>query len=91
MKKDRKVTCFKIAQNSIYFFALFILVLILLFQVSDIVRAITEMVPNLILAPDFFGPLEIWALRKLGPEKFGPSKKIIIWHFNEGAKFLADK
>ena len=35
MENDRKITCFKIAQNSIYFFALFILVLILLFQVSD--------------------------------------------------------
>ena len=34
------------------------------------------MVPDLIWAPDFFGPQEIWALRNLGPEKFGPQE---IW------------
>ena len=34
--------------------------------------AITEMVPDLIWAPDFFGPWEIWAPRNLSPKKFGP-------------------
>ena len=37
--------------------------------------AITEMVPDLIWAPDFFGPQEIWALRNLGPKNFGPRMK----------------
>jgi hypothetical protein len=27
------------------------------------------MVPNLICAPDFFGPQEIWAQRNLNPKK----------------------
>ena len=30
------------------------------------------MVHNLIWAPDFFGPQEIWATRNMGPKKFGP-------------------
>ena len=29
--------------------------------------ATTEMVPNLIWAPDFFGPQEIWTPGNLGP------------------------
>ena len=37
-------------------------------------KAITEMVPDPIWAPDFFGPQEIWARRNLGPEKFGPGE-----------------
>ena len=36
-------------------------------------RAITEMVPNLIRAPDF------WSPRNMGPKKFGPHMKIITW------------
>ena len=35
-------------------------------------KAITEKVPYLIWAPDFFSPKEIWAPRNLGPEKLGP-------------------
>ena len=38
--------------------------------------AITEMVPNLIWAHDFFSSQEVWALRDLGPKKFGPLE---IW------------
>ena len=34
------------------------------------------MVPNLIWAPDFFGPQEIWSPRNLGHKKFGPRE---IW------------
>ena len=49
------------------------------------------MVPDLIWAPDFFGPQEIWALRNLVPKKFGPRMKIIIWHFYAGTKFLGDQ
>ena len=30
------------------------------------------MVPNLIWAPDFFGPQEIWSPKNLGCKKFGP-------------------
>ena len=33
-------------------------------------------VPDLIWAPDLFGPPEIWALRNLGPVKFGPCMKM---------------
>ena len=44
------------------------------------VMAITEMVPNLIWAPDFFGPGKIWALKNLGHEKFGPQE---IWSLHE--------
>ena len=32
------------------------------------------MIPELIWAPDFFDPQEIWALRNLGPDKFGPQE-----------------
>ena len=65
------------------------------------ILAITEMVPDLILALDFFGPQEIWSLRNLGPKKFGLREiwcpknlvsekfglciKIIIWHFHAEA------
>ena len=37
-----------------------------------IIMAITEMAPDLIWAPDFFGPQEIWSPRNLVPKKFGP-------------------
>ena len=40
------------------------------------VTAVTEMVLELIWAPDFFGPQEIWAPGNLGPRKFGPRE---IW------------
>ena len=46
------------------------------------------MVPNLIWAPDFFGPREIWAPRNLDPEKFSPRMKIIICHFHTGTNIL---
>ena len=39
-------------------------------------RAVTDLVPELIWAHDFFGPQEIWALRNLDPRKFGPQE---IW------------
>ena len=42
--------------------------------------AITEMVPDVIWAPDFFGPREIWSPRNLVPEKFGPQE---IWSMHE--------
>ena len=38
--------------------------------------AVTEMVPDLILAPDFFGPREIWSPRNLVLKKFGPHE---VW------------
>ena len=50
------------------------------------------MVPDLIWVPHFFGPeKEIWALRNLGPKKFGPRIKIIILQFHQGTKFLEDQ
>ena len=36
--------------------------------------ATTEMVPNHIWAPDFFGPQEVWALRNLSPKNLVPEK-----------------
>ena len=42
--------------------------------------ATTEMVPDSILAPEFFGHQEIWSLRNLGPKKFGPRE---VWSFHE--------
>ena len=47
---------------------------------QSIFQAIIEMVPNLILAPDFLGPPKIWSLRNLDPEKFGPRKN---WALHE--------
>ena len=38
------------------------------------------MVPNLIWAPDFFGPQEIWAPRTLVPKKYRPREN---WSLNE--------
>ena len=29
-------------------------------------QAVTEMVPNLIWSPDFFGPQEVWSRRNMG-------------------------
>jgi len=46
------------------------------------------MVPNLIWAPEFFGPQEIWAPRNLGPKKIEPLMKIITWLFHVGHKFF---
>ena len=57
------------------------------------------MVPDLIWAPDFFGPQEIWAPWNLGPVKFGPRE---IWSLHENyyiafscrnqlTKFLGDQ
>ena len=58
--------------------------------------ALTEMVPNLIWAPDFFGPekfwpQEVWSLRNMEPKKFGTRMKIITWHFHAGPKHLRPK
>ena len=49
---------------------------------------IPKMIPNLIWAPDFFGPQELWSLANLVPKKFGLPMKIIIWHFYVGTKSL---
>ena len=60
------------------------------------------MVPDLIWAPDFFGPQAIWSPSNLVPEKFGPLE---IWSprnlglcmkmpyndFNAKTKFLGDQ
>ena len=46
------------------------------------------MVPNLIWAPDFFDPQDIWSLRNLDPKKFVPRMNIITWRFHAGTKFL---
>ena len=60
-------------------------------------EAITGMVPNLIWAPDFFGPQEIWPQRNLGPKKFGgPCMKMHMMIFMlrpniSGTKFLGTK
>ena len=43
---------------------------------QSIKLAVTEMVPDLIWAPDFFCPHKIWALRNLVAKKFGPRE---IW------------
>ena len=44
--------------------------------VQPLVEAVTEMIPDLIWAPEFFGPKDIQA-----PDKFRPRMKIIIWQF----------
>ena len=54
-------------------------------------KAITEMVPHLIWAPDFFGPQEIWSLRNLVPKKFGSLIKMPYNDFYAGPKFLRDQ
>ena len=36
--------------------------------------AVTELVPELIWAPDFFGPQEIWSPRNLVPRNLVPMK-----------------
>ena len=82
MKKDRKITCFKIAQNSIYFFALFILVLILLFQVSDS-KGYNWNVPRSHLDPWLF-----WSPRNLGPLKVGSCFKMLQNDFHAWTKFF---
>ena len=64
----------------------------MIFHPNNLKRAVTELVPELIWAPDFFGPQEIWSprnlvprnlvpapfwsLRNLVPKKFGPRE---IW------------
>ena len=40
----------------------------------DNFSATTEMVPDLIWVPEFFGPQVIWSPRTLVPKKFGPEK-----------------
>ena len=44
------------------------------------------MVPEHIWAPDFFSPLENWALRNLGPNKFGPCMKMPYNDFHLGVQ-----
>ena len=46
------------------------------------------MVPDLIWAPDFFDPQEIWAPRNLGPKKLGPCIKMPYIDFHAGSKLL---
>ena len=46
------------------------------------------MVPDLIWAPDFFGPQKIWTPRHLGPKKFGPCMKMSHNDFHAWTKFL---
>ena len=43
-----------------------------LIDVFPQIVAVTELVPELIWAPEFFGPQEIWSPSNLGPRKFGP-------------------
>ena len=38
-----------------------------------LLQAVTELVPELIWAPEFFGPQEIWSPRNLGPRNLGPA------------------
>ena len=49
------------------------------------------MVPDLIWAPDLFGPQEIWAPRNLGPKKLGPCIKMPYNDYHAGTKFLWDQ
>ena len=57
-------------QQDFYFFVNFFIGL----NLSHIIGAVTEMVPDLIWAPDFFGSQEIWAPRTLGHNRCGPEK-----------------
>ena len=53
--------------------------------------ALTEMVPNLIWAPEFLGPHKIWALRNLGPKKASFEKAMTTFMrgpYILGTKFL---
>ena len=54
----------------------------------EVVMAVTEVVPNLIWGPDFFGPQEIWASTNLDPKKFGPRMKKPCDDFCARTKFL---
>ena len=55
------------------------------------------MVPDLIWAPDFFGPKEIWSReiwspRNLVPKKFGPQEiKMPYNDFHAGSKLLGEQ
>ena len=51
-------------------------------------EAVTEIVPDLILAPVFFGPQEIWSPRNMGPKKVGPRMKTITQLFHAAAPKL---
>ena len=51
-------------------------------EINTYFLAITEMVPDIIWAPDFFGPQEIWFSRNLVPEKFGPQE---VWSLHKNA------
>ena len=50
--------------------------------------AITEMVPDLVWAPDFFGPQEIWSQINFGPKNVGTFMKMVYNDFHAGTKFL---
>ena len=50
--------------------------------------AITEMVPDFIWAPYFFGPREIRSPRNLGPTKVRSCMKMLCNDFHAGIKFL---
>ena len=60
----------------------------LVYTLVGLLRTITEMVPDLIWAPDFFGPREIWSPRNSGPTKIGSCMKMIYNDFYVGTKFL---
>ena len=49
------------------------------------------MVPDIIWAPDFFGPREIGAQKNLVPKKFGSCMKTPHNDFHAGANFFTKK
>ena len=55
---------------------------------KNLFNAKAEMVPDLIWAPDFFGPQEIWSLRNLGPTKVGSCMKMLYNDFHARINFL---
>ena len=52
------------------------------------ILALTEIVPDLIWASDFFGPREIWSPRNFGPKNVGPNMKMPYNDFHARTKFL---
>ena len=47
----------------------------------------TEIVSDLIWAPEIFGPLEIWSSKNLVPKKWVPALKCLIIIFMRGPSF----
>ena len=54
-------------------------------------KAVTDLVPDLIWAPDFFGPQKVWAPRNLGPNKFDPCIKMLYNDIHAEPKFHGDQ